>query len=236
MSAGEARRLDQSSVAAPPPAAAGAPPHGARAGGGVRRSGADRREDLLDAAATLIVAAGADAVSMDAVADRAGVSRALLYKHFTNRGVLLAAVYRREAVLLHAELATEVRAASTVEGMYRALVRGALRATRERRAVFLALRAAGAVSGDLDREQRERDDATVRAFAARAAAQYGLGEDRAVAASAMLLSAINPILHRWNQAPSERFAALLEETYLVIVRGALAALAAGAEPDRAADG
>ncbi|OHV34058.1 hypothetical protein CC117_22430 [Parafrankia colletiae] len=201
-----------------------------RAGGGrTRRSGADRREALLDAAATLIVAAGADAVSMDAVADSAGVSRALLYKHFANRGTLLAAVYRREAVLLHAELATEVRAAETVEGMYRALLRGALRASLERRAVFLALRAAGAVSLDLDRERDERDEATVRAFAARTTAEYGIGEDQATAASSMLLAAINPILHRWNRAPTEQTAALIEETFLMVVRGALAVLSSSTE-------
>ncbi len=62
---------------------------------------------------------------MEAVAERAGVSRPLVYKHFANRGELLAAVYLREATLLHRELAAEVGAAETVEGMFRTLIRGA---------------------------------------------------------------------------------------------------------------
>ncbi len=90
-----------------------------------RLTRADRRDALLDAAVELVVTGDADAVSMEAVAERAGVSRPLVYKHFANRGELLAAVYRREATLLHRELAAEVGAATTVEGMFRTLIRGA---------------------------------------------------------------------------------------------------------------
>ena len=84
-----------------------------------------------------------------------GVSRPLVYKHFANRHELLAAVYRREAVRLHDELAAEVTDAGTVEEMFRALVRGSLRAAAERGQVFTALRAAGAWSRELREEQRD---------------------------------------------------------------------------------
>ena len=94
-------------------------------GDGGRLTRADRREALLDAAAALVAAGEVQAVSMETVADRAGVSRSLVYKYFLNRGDLLAAVYRREATLLHRELAAEVGAATTVEGMFRTLIRGA---------------------------------------------------------------------------------------------------------------
>jgi AcrR family transcriptional regulator len=70
-----------------------------------------RRETLL-AAATAIVADGdVEALSMEAVAARAGVSRPLVYKHFANKGELLAAVYRREAAALDAEIVAAVEGA-----------------------------------------------------------------------------------------------------------------------------
>src|SRR5579872_3572188 len=108
-----------------------------------------RREVLLEKAAEL-VAANAFDLSMEAVAEAAGVSRPLLYKHFANRHELLVAVYRREAALLHRELSDAVVAASGVEGKFRALIRGALLAQRTRGAALSALRAAGARSGEFE--------------------------------------------------------------------------------------
>src|SRR5881398_3845018 len=78
-----------------------------------RLARADRRDALLDATAELVAAGDIEAVSMEAVAERAGVSRPLVYKHFANRSEVLAAVYRREATLLHRELAAEVDAAES---------------------------------------------------------------------------------------------------------------------------
>jgi AcrR family transcriptional regulator len=186
-----------------------------------RLSRADRRDALLDAAVELVVSGDADAVSMEAVAERAGVSRPLVYKHFANRGELLAAVYQREATLLHRELAAEVGAAATVEGMFRTLIRGALQAAAERGHVFSALRSAGGRSHELRREQRGRDVETVRAFAGRAMRELGLDRRRATATTATLLAAIDPVLTQWRLRPTADQAQLLEEIYVGMVRGAL---------------
>ncbi|HET9560157.1 MAG TPA: helix-turn-helix domain-containing protein, partial [Actinomycetota bacterium] len=63
---------------------------------GDRVGRAERRELLLDAAAALVRAGDAGSVSMEAVAEEAGVSRPLVYKHFANRDELLGELYRRE--------------------------------------------------------------------------------------------------------------------------------------------
>ena len=186
-----------------------------------RLTRADRRDALLDAAVELVVTGDADAVSMEAVAERAGVSRPLVYKHFANRGELLAAVYQREATLLHRELAAEVGAAATVEEMFRTLIRGALQAAAERGHVFSALRSAGGRSHELRREQRGRDVETVRAFAGRAMRELGLDRRRATATTATLLAAIEPVLTQWRLRPTADQAQLLEEIYVGMVRGAL---------------
>jgi AcrR family transcriptional regulator len=192
----------------------------------VRLARAHRREALLDAAAALIVADGVEAVSMDAVADHAGVSRPLVYKHFGNRGEMLTAVYRREATILHNELSSRVRAASSIEEMYRTLVRAALRASSERGRLFRALRAAGAWNPDLRHEQEERDRATVRFFAEHASAEFGIPVVEAEAATAMALTALDSVLSQFRARRTHVTAALLEETYLDLVVGGLEHLAA----------
>jgi AcrR family transcriptional regulator len=193
-----------------------------------------RRDALLDAAVALVRAKGVQVVSMEAVAERAGVSRPLVYKHFANRGELLAAAYRREASKLHQDLAAEVASSGCVEDMYRALLRGSMRATIERGHIFTALRAAGGWNRDIRREQRSRDRETVRAFAAVAARQYGLERTRATSATAVLLGALDAVLAQWRIDPTEEKGGILEETYLAMVVGAYSVDSArGRGPDTA---
>ncbi|QKW07131.1 helix-turn-helix transcriptional regulator [Streptomyces sp. NA04227] len=55
----------------------------------------ERREQLLDAALAVIVDAGHDRVSVDAVAKRAGVARAVVYSAYGDLGALLGALLDR---------------------------------------------------------------------------------------------------------------------------------------------
>jgi AcrR family transcriptional regulator len=190
----------------------------------VRLSREVRRDALLAAALVLIAADGVEAVSMEAVAEGAGVSRPLVYKHFANRGELLGAVYRRVAVTLHRELAAEVATAGDLEEMYRVLIRGSLRAAKERGPVFVALRQAGAWNRDLREEQRVRERATVRAFAGRAVRERQLDRPAATAATVVVLGAIDPVLAQWRRKPTAAHARLLEDIYLNMVRAAYAAV------------
>lgn len=181
-----------------------------------------RRDLLIDAVVALIEAGRLDEVTMESVAERAGVSRPLVYRHFANRNDLLAAAYRREASTLHDELVAEVATATSVVEMYRTLVRGSLRATTASRdGVFAALRAAGTNNRDLRTEQRNRDVTTVRAFAARAVRELGVEPAQATAATVLLLGAIDPLVAQWRRRPSEANAALLEEVYVRMVLGGL---------------
>jgi AcrR family transcriptional regulator len=195
-------------------------------GDGARLNGTERRESLLDTAAKIAVDRGVEAVTMESVSDEAGVSRALVYKHFANRSELLTAVYRREAALLHEEMASEVRSATSLEGMFRALVRASFRVSAERGALFAALRSAGAWNRDLRAEQRARDRSTVRAFANQAAREYSLSTREAQRTIAMLLASIDSLLLQWRTRRTAENAAALEETYLNLVKGGLERVAA----------
>jgi AcrR family transcriptional regulator len=179
----------------------------------------------LDTAARIAASRGVEAVTMETVSDEAGVSRALVYKHFANRGELLTSVYRREARLLHAEMAAEVRSATSLEGMYRALIRASFRVSAERGALFAALRAAGAWNRDLRAEQRARDRDTVKAFASQAAREYGMPMRDAQQATSMLLGAVDSIMMQWRARRTTDNAAALEEIYISLVNGGLERLA-----------
>jgi len=186
-----------------------------------RLARASRRDALLDAAAVLVAGGDVDSVSMEAVAERAGVSRPLVYKHFSNRSELLAALYRRESGLLHSELAAEVEAAETLEEKFRALIHGALRAQASRGAALAALRSAGVRNREHREVQGRRDRTTVGYFAGRAARDLGLEGRRARAAVAVALGAIESVLAQWRLKPTPEYAALLEETYVTLVVGGL---------------
>jgi AcrR family transcriptional regulator len=56
-----------------------------------------RREQVVDAAERVFAGQPYEQVTMDTVADEAGISRALLYRHFPGKNVLFAAVYQRAA-------------------------------------------------------------------------------------------------------------------------------------------
>ena len=83
---------------------------------GARLSAAQRREQFLDVAAQLVVEQGADAVTMEAVAARAGVSKALSYRYFDNAGALLVALFEREVIDLDRKIMASGRARRLVRG------------------------------------------------------------------------------------------------------------------------
>ncbi|HZU49924.1 MAG TPA: TetR/AcrR family transcriptional regulator [Mycobacterium sp.] len=63
-----------------------------------RRLGPERRrEHVVDAAERVFASLPYEDVTMDAVAEEAGISRALLYRYFPGKPTLFASVYRRAA-------------------------------------------------------------------------------------------------------------------------------------------
>lgn len=71
---------------------------GAGSGGASHRERSRRTcQALIDAARQIIDEDGVDALTMGAVAERAGVSRRAVYLHFASRTALLSAVYRSAA-------------------------------------------------------------------------------------------------------------------------------------------
>ncbi len=196
---------------------------------------AERYDALVDAAADLVAECDVEAVSMEAVAARAGVSRPLVYKHFPNRHELLAAVYRREAVTLDAEIVSAVQSAKGFEPIVRTLIRAVLSGARSRGETFSRLQRAGARDATLRREQRQRNGRTVRYFTRLAVDEFGIPEARARAAVRVLLAGIDSVVAQWHAHPTVEQERLLEDVYVGIVLGGLRQLA-DLPADAAAEG
>lgn len=106
-----------------------------------RLAKADRREQLLDIAAEVLLAQGRPALTMERLAQQAGVSKALPYLHFDNAEGVLVALYRREVAHLGQATLAAVRAAEGPEGKARAAVRAYFDVVSERGAIFSVLQA-----------------------------------------------------------------------------------------------
>jgi AcrR family transcriptional regulator len=87
---------------------------------------AERREQLLDATKAIVGEHGFHAVSIEAVARRAGITRPVVYGHFEDLGGLLEAMVERESARALEHLAAVLPAASGGDDPREALL-GALR-------------------------------------------------------------------------------------------------------------
>lgn len=70
-----------------------------------RMSGSERREQLLDVTKEIVGSEGFHAVSIEAVARRAGITRPVVYNHFADLGGLLEAMVERESARALGQLA-----------------------------------------------------------------------------------------------------------------------------------
>ena len=186
---------------------------------------AERRTELVDIAESLVARGGVDAVSMETVAAEAGVSRALVYKHFGNRHDLLAEVYRREASTLDAEIVAAVEAAGGFAAKVQALVGAVFDAEVARGPVFASLHQEGVLDDVLRREQRARNRRTVRYFSALATTELGVPERQARAGTAVLLTGLDSLRAQWRADPSEANRRFLESLFVQLVVGAFDGLA-----------
>lgn len=81
-----------------------------------------RRAQLLDCAKAIIEREGLTSLTMELVADQAGVSNPLIYKYFGTRLSLLQDLYRRELKRYHREVAEQSAETQTLEDVIRLAV------------------------------------------------------------------------------------------------------------------
>jgi AcrR family transcriptional regulator len=186
-----------------------------------RLSADARREALLDATADLVRASGPAAVTMGAVAARAEVTRALVYKHFANRDALLAALYRREAGRIDREIRRRVQEADDgFVPQLTAFVAATLDLVEGSSAFFAPLR--GVRTDDQVRgDQRRRDRRTVAHFVTLAQRDFGVDDETARTVIAVLFTGIRALFAQTRSHPGADRRAFLVDVYVQTAVGAL---------------
>ena len=114
---------------------------GARPTRRMKRS--QRRHQLLDVAAERVVEHGLAAMSMERIAEWAGVSKALPYAHFDNIEALLVALYQREWVAIGREIVAALEQADPDADLARVRAKAYCDAVAKRAAVIEALTSPG---------------------------------------------------------------------------------------------
>jgi AcrR family transcriptional regulator len=112
----------------------GAKPRGSRADGSART-----RERLVEAAGALLEEGGYAAASVQAIADRVGVSAGALYRHFPSKADLFVEVFREAAKRDLAAVDEAASSGSCVERLEAAVAAHARRALRRRRLAWALL-------------------------------------------------------------------------------------------------
>jgi AcrR family transcriptional regulator len=171
----------------------------------VRMTRAARREHLLDVAADLVVEAGLEAVTMERVATRAGVSKALGYAYFVNSDDLLAALFDREMAAYDRAIATATAGAATFEERARGTIVAMFDVLTDRGHLLGALlKSQGGPAGSLADRRRRRQETAERYFADMIVTEYGLDPRDALVVAAIGLAPSAGVIDSWVRCRASR--------------------------------
>jgi AcrR family transcriptional regulator len=183
-----------------------------------RLSHADRRRQLLDAAASLIIERSLDAVTMEGVAARAGVSKALPYRFFTNRDDLLIALYDREADILTRRMREATKSVDRFEDRVRAITETWLEGLSERGLVLGMLVLASPLAGPIEERRQRMVVGLAREWGGAVAREFGIEEHRAQRMMTVVILGSQALIPFWRQQPDQR-KALIDDFVGYVVAG-----------------
>lgn len=189
---------------------------------GARLTRDERRAHFLDMAAEIITGQGADSVTMEGVAARAGVSKALGYRYFTNRDDLLMALFDREMAILDRRISDAVASADNFEDGLRAIVVSWLELIVERGRLLGSLQQSKLIEGPVEQRRLDRQEGIDRFFAHLITSEYDLDRDDAMLVAATLVSGSEGAMRIWiNQGWSRT---KIADRYVRLSLGAIRAL------------
>jgi AcrR family transcriptional regulator len=191
-------------------------------GRGARLTRDERRAHFLDMAAEIITEQGADSVTMEGVAARAGVSKALGYRYFTNRDDLLMALFDREMAILDHRISHAVTTADNFEDGLRAIVCAWLDLIVERGRLLGSLQQSKLIEGPVEQRRMDRQAGIDKFFAHLITSEYDIERDDAMLVAATLVSGSEGAMRIWvNQGWSTT---KIAERYVRLCLGAIQAL------------
>lgn len=162
-----------------------------------------RREHFLDVAAELVAEGGFEAVTMESVAARAGVSKGLGYAYFDNRGELLAALFERETGQLDRPATRAAAEQDSFEGKVRATV-SVVFDTVAAKGPLLARLLRAEAEGPINERRTKRQRVIEKRWAQLIADEYGVEPETARASAAIMLSSIPRVIELWATGKGSR--------------------------------
>jgi len=183
-----------------------------------------RQDVLLDAAGALLEAGGATAVTMEAVAAHAGVSRPLVYKHFANRDDLVVTLFRRESAAFDAEVAAALADVRGLDAVIRTSAEAIVEAFGRRRRVLGPLLQGDSIDPALRRAQRERTSRNNRWYRDLVVAECGIDAERAQVAVTVLFGGLVALISTGIARLDGAERARVIDTYVAMVMGGLGRL------------
>jgi AcrR family transcriptional regulator len=179
-----------------------------------RLARAERREQIVDAAAEVFFGRDPAEVTFEEIADAAGVSRALVYNYFGDRGGLVEAVYKRSVGLLTRRAGEVLSTTKGRENALRALVEVHVSFAQDNPAGYRY--AAGEPAFARLPEFEDRRVTTI-------AANFGGSVDAHVVSRGWL-SAIQAMVIHWLDHPDGVSPERLVDLVTAFLRGAIAAV------------
>jgi AcrR family transcriptional regulator len=146
-----------------------------------------RQARLLQVAAGIVVRDGLTSVSMQRIADEAGVSKGLIYNYFPSCHALLYQLLRSETSAIHEKQVAAARGVTDFVELLRVVTRVYLRHVAEHGHLLRPLMAEPSLMAELEREHRTARPRAVRLFSRLMHEQYGIPLSDAVAASDLLM-------------------------------------------------
>jgi AcrR family transcriptional regulator len=145
-----------------------------------------RRTQLLDAAGAIITQQGFDALTMEALAEQAGVSKGLGYAYFDNVEDVVQSLWDRELDRLYRRMGDALNEHAPFEEQVRAAVRAYFDLVEERGPLLDVLGAH--LTGPASRSERRRRQPFVRELAGLVQHEFDVQPRRARELSALLMS------------------------------------------------
>lgn len=181
-----------------------------------RLSKEERRTQLLDAAETLLIERGTPALTMERLAEYAGVSKALPYSHFDNSDEVLVAVYQRVVFELGRRVVETLEQSSDEDDRVALVVNRYFDTVRELGPILGVVTAPGSRASELADGDRRIG---VHFLADLLVKYFGAEPKRAKAAAPILLAALTGALNAWATGHASRRDA--EELTATMIRSVL---------------
>ena len=158
---------------------------------------------------------GPEAVTMEGVAARAGVSKALGYRYFDNADDLLLAVHHREMAVLEQRVTAALVGATGFEERVRASLTAWFDVLAERGTVLATITQARQVQGRIEARSRRAHEIVSEFYGRMAVESFGLSPRLATTAASVLIAGLDGLLDCWTTRRMPRRE--LVDTYTALV-------------------